>query len=112
MQTLTPTTAPAQIPELVAKLRRSYDAGGTRPIEWRREQLRRLKTMLEEGEDELLAALAADLGKPRLEGWATRTSVDSRGCSRAARPSSAARPCQASATSRPRCCEMSNRTGP
>jgi len=32
MQTLTPTTAPAQIPELVAKLRRSYDAGGTRPI--------------------------------------------------------------------------------
>jgi aldehyde dehydrogenase (NAD+) len=71
MQTLTPTTTPAQIPELVAKLRRSYDAGRTRSVEWRREQLRRLKTMLEEGEDELLAALAADLGKPRLEGWAT-----------------------------------------
>jgi aldehyde dehydrogenase (NAD+) len=71
MQTLTPTTPPAQIPELVAKLRRNYDAGRTRPIEWRREQLRRLKTMLEEREDELLAALAADLGKPRLEGWAT-----------------------------------------
>jgi aldehyde dehydrogenase (NAD+) len=71
MQTLTPTTGPAQIPELVAKLRQSYDAGRTRPIEWRREQLRRLKTMLAEGEDELLAALAADLGKPRLEGWAT-----------------------------------------
>jgi aldehyde dehydrogenase (NAD+) len=71
MQTLTPTTPPAQIPELVAKLRRNHDAGRTRPIEWRREQLRRLKTMLQEGEDELLAALATDLGKPRLEGWAT-----------------------------------------
>ena len=71
MQTLTPKTTPSQIPEIVGRLRQSFDAGRTRPIEWRREQLRRLKTMLEEGEDELLAALAADLGKPRLEGWAT-----------------------------------------
>jgi aldehyde dehydrogenase (NAD+) len=71
MQTLTPTTTPSQIPELVGRLRRAFDSGRTRPIEWRREQLRRLKAMLEEGEDELLAALAADLGKPRLEGWAT-----------------------------------------
>lgn len=37
----------------------------------RREQLRRLKALLEEREGDLLDALAADLGKPRLEGWAT-----------------------------------------
>lgn len=70
-QTLTPTTEPSQIPNAVADLRASFDSGRTRPIEWRREQLRRLKALLEEREGELLDALDADLGKPRLEGWAT-----------------------------------------
>src|SRR5919106_451572 len=70
-QPLTPTTEPSQIPNVVASLRGSFDAGRTRPIEWRREQLHRLKAMLEEREGDLLDALAADLGKPRLEGWAT-----------------------------------------
>jgi aldehyde dehydrogenase (NAD+) len=74
-QTLTPATEPSQIPGIVAKLREAFGTGRTRPIEWRREQLRRLKTMLEEGEGDLLAALAADLGKPRLEGWATDIAV-------------------------------------
>src|SRR6266540_777088 len=73
MQTETPTasTGPAQIPKLVAKLRETFESGRTRPIEWRRAQLRQLKAMLEERETELLDALAADLGKPRLEGWAS-----------------------------------------
>jgi aldehyde dehydrogenase (NAD+) len=73
MQTepLTPTTEPSRIPKLVADLRETFDTGRTRPIEWRREQLHRLKAMLEEREGDFLDALAADLGKPRLEGWAT-----------------------------------------
>lgn len=71
MQTLTPATSPSQVPDLVAKLRERFDSGHTRSVEWRREQLRRLKTLLQEGENDLLDALAADLGKPRLEGWAT-----------------------------------------
>jgi aldehyde dehydrogenase (NAD+) len=70
-QTLTPTTELSEIPKLVANLRGAFESGRTRPIEWRREQLRRLKALLEEREGDLLDALAADLGKPRLEGWAT-----------------------------------------
>jgi aldehyde dehydrogenase (NAD+) len=70
-QPLTPTTEPSQLPKVVASLREAFESGRTRPIEWRREQLRHLKAMLEEREGDLLDALAADLGKPRLEGWAT-----------------------------------------
>jgi aldehyde dehydrogenase (NAD+) len=70
-QTLTPTTEPSQIPKVVAELRGTFESGRTRPVEWRREQLGRLKALLEEREGDLLDALEADLGKPRLEGWAT-----------------------------------------
>ena len=70
-QTVTPTTALSEIPQLVATLRGTFRSGRTRPIEWRREQLQRLKALLEEREGDFLDALAADLGKPRLEGWAT-----------------------------------------
>jgi aldehyde dehydrogenase (NAD+) len=70
-QALTPTTELSEIPNLVASLRRTFENGRTRPIEWRREQLQHLKALLEEREADLLDALAADLGKPRLEGWAT-----------------------------------------
>jgi aldehyde dehydrogenase (NAD+) len=70
-QTITPATELSEIPQLVANLRRTFESGRTRPIEWRREQLHRLKALLEEREGELLDALAADLGKPRVEGWAT-----------------------------------------
>lgn len=70
-ETLTPTTELSEIPKLVARLRGTFEGGRTRPIEWRREQLHRLKALLEERESDLLDALAADLGKPRLEGWAS-----------------------------------------
>ena len=55
--------------EVMAPLRESFDAGLTRPLHWRRAQLRQLKRLLTEGEDELLDALAADMGKPRTEAW-------------------------------------------
>ncbi len=74
-QTLPPTTELSEIPNLVASLRGAFDSGRTRPIEWRRDQLHRLKAVLEKREGDLLDALASDLGKPRLEGWATEIGV-------------------------------------
>ncbi len=73
MQTLTPQTpmATPDIPELVKQLRQSFDAGRTRPIEWRLHQLDRIQAMLREHEGELVDALAADLGKPPLEAYST-----------------------------------------
>ena len=56
---------------LLAELRTGYASGLTRPLEWRRSQLRQIQRLLAEGEEELLAALATDLGKPSIEGWAT-----------------------------------------
>jgi aldehyde dehydrogenase (NAD+) len=57
--------------EVAKHLRRSYDSGLTRPLDWRRAQLRQLQRMLSEREGEWLAALATDLRKPAAEGWAT-----------------------------------------
>ena len=56
---------------VVGDLRDTFESGRTRPLEWRRGQLRGLRRMLVERESELLAALAADLGKPPAEAWAT-----------------------------------------
>jgi aldehyde dehydrogenase (NAD+) len=57
--------------EIVTRLRQGYESGLTRPLDWRRAQLRQLQRMLAEREAEWLAALAADLHKPAIEGWAT-----------------------------------------
>jgi len=66
-----PTTPDLDAPALVARLRSTFESGRTRPLAWRREQLNRMKAMLVEREQDLLDALAADLGKPRAEAWAT-----------------------------------------
>jgi len=55
----------------VERLRASFDAGLTRPIEWRRAQLQALARMLRGHEAELASALARDLGKPYTEAYAT-----------------------------------------
>ncbi len=55
----------------VASLRDTFDAGRTRPAAWRATQLRRLKQLLHEREDELAGAMRDDLGKPPAEGWVT-----------------------------------------
>jgi len=60
---------------LVGELRATYDAGTTRPLGWRMEQLHGLLRLLDEGETELLDALQADLGKPRTEGWSSDLAV-------------------------------------
>ena len=55
------------IPEIVARLRASFDAGRTRPLAWRRRQLEGLLAFARENADRLVEALRADLGKPELE---------------------------------------------
>ncbi|GAC1381683.1 MAG: aldehyde dehydrogenase family protein [Marmoricola sp.] len=56
--------------QLVSRLRGTFHSGVTRDLDWRRAQLAALSAMLRENEEEILAALAADLGKPRFEAWA------------------------------------------
>ena len=51
----------------IARLRASFDSGKTRPEEWRRGQLERLKAMVEENESAINEALQADLGKSGFE---------------------------------------------
>ena len=55
---------------LLDEMRAGFASGLTRSLEWRRSQLQQIRRMLTEGEEELLSALATDLGKPALEGWA------------------------------------------
>jgi aldehyde dehydrogenase (NAD+) len=70
---VTPTGVVAHVDAgaLVGRLRATFDGGTTRPLAWRLEQLARLRALLVDGEAELLDALRADLGKPRIEAWAT-----------------------------------------
>jgi aldehyde dehydrogenase (NAD+) len=56
---------------LVDRLRKSFGDGSGRTLEWRRARLNEMAVLLREGEKELAAALAADLGKPALESWVT-----------------------------------------
>ncbi|MDA8314215.1 MAG: aldehyde dehydrogenase family protein [Actinomycetota bacterium] len=60
-------TKPDDASSTVAALRRSFDSGLTRPLSWRRAQLVAFKSLLRQGEDELVGAMRADLGKPALE---------------------------------------------
>ena len=57
--------------ELVARLRTTFGSGRTRAVAWRKEQLAALAAMLDARESDLLDALAADLGKSPVEGYAT-----------------------------------------
>ncbi len=61
--------------DLVKRLRATFDGGRTRPVEWRKAQLHALKTLLTEGEQELLAALALDLGKSGVEAFLTEIAL-------------------------------------
>jgi aldehyde dehydrogenase (NAD+) len=60
-----------EIPKLVGKLRDTFDSGHTRPLAWRKAQLKQMRALLTEGEDELARALRTDLGKAPIEAWAT-----------------------------------------
>jgi aldehyde dehydrogenase (NAD+) len=62
-----PRTDVARIPDLVQRLRATFEAGTTRPLDWRREQLTRLRAMARECGSEFVEALRADFGKPEFE---------------------------------------------
>lgn len=65
---------PEQPADVVARLRATFRTGRTKPVEWRTDQLRRLRAMLTEGGADLAAALHADLGKSTTEAY--RTEID------------------------------------
>ena len=67
-------TALQRIPALVAGLRHSHALGITRPEEWRREQLTRLRALLQDRGADFEAALRSDLGKSGTE--ARLTEID------------------------------------
>jgi aldehyde dehydrogenase (NAD+) len=54
-------------------MRQYYNSGVTRPFEFRKEQLRRLKSVILRNEKELHSALYADLKKSPEESWVTET---------------------------------------
>jgi aldehyde dehydrogenase (NAD+) len=57
------------IADLVATLRTVHASGRTRPLEWRRAQLDGLERLMVEREDDIVAALVADLGRPPVDAW-------------------------------------------
>ncbi len=69
--TTTPTPpAPASgIADVVAGVRRAFASGRTRPVEWRRVQLKALEAMMTENEARIAEALATDLGRKPFEAW-------------------------------------------
>ncbi len=53
----------------VQNLHHYHQQGHCHPLEWRKQQLQQLKTMLLENEAAFLQALNDDLGKPAMEAW-------------------------------------------
>ena len=58
---------PAQIPQIVDGLRKHYNSGVTRPLEWRKAQLKGLIKILSEHEREWVTAMKEDMGSHMFE---------------------------------------------
>jgi aldehyde dehydrogenase (NAD+) len=90
-----PQTAPAvpapvapDIPQTVAKLRATFATGRTRSVEWRKQQLTALETLMAENEAAVADALEQDLGRKPFEAWLAEAGSST---NRTARCSSSAR---------------------
>ncbi|MGI9603486.1 MAG: aldehyde dehydrogenase family protein [Acidimicrobiales bacterium] len=59
------------VADAVSRTRAAFASGRTRDLDWRAKQLDGLLRMLAENDVRLTSALAADVGKPSTEGWAT-----------------------------------------
>jgi aldehyde dehydrogenase (NAD+) len=70
VQQLTEISATA-VATTVHRLRATFATGRTKPVAWRRGQLRALRALLTDHADELQNALKADLGKSALEAFTT-----------------------------------------
>ncbi|GAA4546483.1 aldehyde dehydrogenase family protein [Pseudonocardia xishanensis] len=57
------------VPEVVARLRRTFAGGRTRSLEWRLEQLAGIERLVVEREAEIAAALAEDQGRSAHYAW-------------------------------------------
>ncbi len=68
-----PATDDKEIVDTVARLRRAFDSGVTRPLEWRLSQLRQFAAMLRDNESAMVEALRQDLGKPEFEAFIGET---------------------------------------
>ncbi len=55
--------------EIVRRQRNFFNSGSTRPVSFRIEQLKLLRRVIQEHENEIMDALKGDLSKPRLEGY-------------------------------------------
>ena len=62
-----PTGESADIPGVVRRLRQTYATGRTRNVEWRKEQLRALGTLMSDNEGAIADALEQDLGRSPFE---------------------------------------------
>jgi aldehyde dehydrogenase (NAD+) len=71
----TTTTPSTDIRQAAAELRRTFDTGITRPLQWRLEQLRALRHMLIERAADFDLALNEDLGKHPTESKLTETGI-------------------------------------
>ncbi len=65
----------SEISDTVDRVRRAFDSGKTRPRRWREEQLIALHTLLHEEQEEILAALASDIGKGTFEGYTSEIAL-------------------------------------
>lgn len=54
---------------VLADMRRVFNTGRTRSLQWRSEQLRAIEKMCDESEPEIAEALARDLGRSSFEAW-------------------------------------------
>lgn len=64
-------STPEQPADVVSRLRSTFRSGRTKPVEWRKTQLRRLREMLTTHGEDIAGALHADLGKSSTEAFRT-----------------------------------------
>jgi aldehyde dehydrogenase (NAD+) len=59
------------VEDVIGSLRATFEAGSTTELRWREQQLEALSTLLRERHGELVEAVVADMGRPRVEAWLT-----------------------------------------
>lgn len=64
-----------QLSRTIAALRENYDSGATKSLEWRIAHLSALQRLLQEEQEEILAVLAADLGKSTFEAYTSEIAL-------------------------------------
>ncbi len=75
-QSSTGTPSPStDVTAVVARARRAFDSGRTKPYAWREAQLRALRSLVVDHEDEIARALESDLGKSAVDSWLTEAGL-------------------------------------